>query len=482
MKDTSIKANNFLLDQFGFTPSQLEQILGTALEKRADYADLYFESRTAEAVSLEEGLVKKTARSISQGAGVRVLADDRTGYAHSDEISLETLRIAAKTAQTIADESGQKQAITTPSLSPSSHNLYSLHLAPTAIPFKEKIALLQRIDEEARRYDSRITNVMASIAIEQKHVLILTSDGVMAADIQPLLRLNVTCIATDGANRQQGSHGGGGRIEFNYLFEADRWRTFAQEAARQAILGLDAVPAPAGTMNVVLGPGWPGILLHEAIGHGLEGDFNRKQVSAFSNLMGQKVASELCTVVDDGTIPNRRGSLNFDDEGTPTSRTVLIEKGILRGYLQDRLNAKLMGMLPTGNGRRESFAHMPMPRMTNTFMLAGESDPEDIIKSVDRGLYAVSFGGGQVDITSGKFVFSASEAYLIEGGKITRPVKGATLIGNGPDVLTRISMVGHDLKLDDGIGTCGKEGQSVPVGVGQPTIRIDGITVGGTQA
>ena len=482
MQITPHEVNNFLLDQFGLTPSQLEQILGTALEKRADYADLYFESRTAEAVSLEEGLVKKTARSISQGAGVRVLADDRTGYAHSDEISLETLRLAARTAQTIANESGQLQAVTALSQHPSPHNLYPLDLAPTDIPFKEKVGLLQRIDEEARRYDPRITNVMASIAVEQKHVLILTSDGAMAADIQPLLRLNVTCIATEGNNRQQGSHGGGGRIEFSYLFEADRWRTFAREAARQAIIGLDAVPAPAGTMNVVLGPGWPGILLHEAVGHGLEADFNRKGVSAFSGRIGQKVASELCTVVDDGTIPNRRGSLNFDDEGTPTSRTVLIEKGILRGYLQDRLNARLMGMPPTGNGRRESFAHMPMPRMTNTFMLAGESDPEDIIKSVDRGLYAVSFGGGQVDITSGKFVFSASEAYLIEGGKITRPLKGATLIGNGPDVLTRISMVGHDLKLDDGIGTCGKEGQSVPVGVGQPTVRIDGITVGGTQA
>jgi TldD protein len=482
MRNARKEPINLLFDQFGLTPPQLEQILGTALEKRADYADLYFESRTAEAVSLEERLVKKTARSISQGAGVRVLADDRTGYAHSDDVSLETLQLAAKTAQTIADESSNTQTVTTPSRRPTSRDLYTLQLAPTDIPLSEKIALLQLIDEEARRYDPRITNVMASVAVEQKHIIIFTSEGEIAADTQPLLRLQVTCIATEGDNRQQGSHGGGGRIEFSDLFIADRWRNFAQEAARQALLGLDAIPAPAGTMNVVLGSGWPGILLHEAIGHGLEGDFNRKQVSAFSNLLGQKIASELCTVVDDGTIPNRRGSLNFDDEGTPTSRTVLIEKGILRGYLQDRLNARLMGMPRTGNGRRESFAHMPMPRMTNTFMLAGESAPEDIIKSVDQGLYAVSFGGGQVDITSGKFVFSASEAYLIEHGKVTRPVKGATLIGNGPDVLTRISMVGHDLKLDDGIGTCGKEGQSVPVGVGQPTIRIDGITVGGTQA
>jgi TldD protein len=460
----------------------LGQVLGSTLEKKADYTDLYFESRTAEAVSLEERLVKKTARSLSQGVGVRVVAEDKTGYAHSDDISLETLQIAARTARSIVDESTQTKAVAVPSSPLPPRNLYPLYTDLTTIPLVEKIALLQRIDEEARRYDTRITNVMASIAIEQKQILMLNSDGALVADIQPLLRLQVTCIAVQGTNRQQGSHGGGGRVEFNYLFEGDRWRAFAQEAARQAILGLDAVPAPAGTMTVVLGPGWPGILLHEAIGHGLEGDFNRKKVSAFSNLLGQKVASELCTVVDDGTLPNRRGSLNCDDEGTPTSRTVLIEKGILRGYLQDRLNARLMNMPLTGNGRRESFAHMPMPRMTNTFMLAGDSDPEDIIKSVPRGLYAVSFGGGQVDITSGKFVFSASEAYLIEDGKVTRPVKGATLIGNGPDVLTRISMVGNDLKLDDGIGTCGKEGQSVPVGVGQPTLRIDDITVGGTQA
>jgi TldD protein len=471
-----------MLDQFGLTSAQLEKVLGTALGKRADYADLYFEARTAEAISLEENLVKKAARNISQGVGVRVLSGEKTGYAHTDDVSLETLTIAARTAQAIAQEAGAVSTITVSSDTPSSHALYPLHISPTSIPLTDKIALLQKIDDEARRYDPRISNVMASIAVEQKHVLILTSDGVLATDTQPLLRLQVTCIATQGTNRQQGSHGGGGRVEFSYLLENDRWSEFAREAARQALLGLEAAPAPAGTMTVVLGPGWPGILLHEAIGHGLEGDFNRKRVSAFSNLMGQKVASALCTVVDDGTLPNRRGSLNIDDEGTPTSRTILIEKGILRGYLQDRLNARLMHMPLTGNGRRESFAHMPMPRMTNTFMLAGESTPEDIVKSVDRGLYAVSFGGGQVDITSGKFVFSASEAYLIEDGKVTRPVKGATLIGNGPDVLTRISMVGHDLKLDDGIGTCGKEGQSVPVGVGLPTIRIDGLTVGGTQA
>lgn len=482
MQNVVLDSPNAFLNTFELTTQQLEQILGAALQKQADYADLYFESRTAEAVSLEEGLVKKTARSLSQGVGVRVVAEDRTGYAHSDDISLETLQIAAHTAQTIAHESTQTQIASVPSAHPTPHNLYALRVAPTTIPLTEKIALLQKIDEEARRYDPRISNVMASIAVEQKQVLILTSDHILAFDTQPLLRLQVSCIAAQGTNRQQGSHGGGGRVEFSYLFERDRWRVFAQEAARQAVLGLDAAPAPAGTMTVVLGPGWPGILLHEAIGHGLEGDFNRKKVSAFSHLLGQKVASELCTVVDDGTLPNRRGSLNCDDEGTPTNRTMLIEKGILRGYLQDRLNARLMNMPLTGNGRRESFAHIPMPRMTNTFMLAGDSAPEDIIKSVPRGLYAVSFGGGQVDITSGKFVFSASEAYLIEDGKVTRPVKGATLIGNGPEVLQRIALVGNDLKLDDGVGTCGKEGQSVPVGVGQPTLRIDGITVGGTQA
>jgi TldD protein len=482
MQKQIVTPEQIFLAPHNLTHQHLERVLSAALEKRADYADLYFEARTAEVVSLEEGLVKKTARSLSQGAGVRVLANDKTGYAHSDDISLDTLQVAARTARTIAQESGEARSIPLTALHPASHNLYALALPPTTIPLSEKIALLQRIDEEARRSDPRIVNVMASIAVEQKHILILAADGTMVADTQPLLRLQVTCIAADGSNRQQGSYGGGGRVEFHSLFEADRWQHFTREAARQAILGLEATPAPAGTMTVVLGPGWPGILLHEAIGHGLEGDFNRKKVSAFSDLLGRKVASELCTVVDDGTLPNRRGSLNVDDEGTPTSRTVLIEKGILRGYLQDRLNASLMKMPLTGNGRRESFAHIPMPRMTNTFMLPGDSTPEDVIASVPRGLYAVSFGGGQVDITSGKFVFSASEAYLIEDGKVTRPVKGATLIGNGPEVLTRISMVGNDLKLDEGIGTCGKEGQSVPVGVGLPTIRIDGLTVGGTQA
>jgi TldD protein len=323
--------------------------------------------------------------------------------------------------------------------------------------------------------------VQTSFGSTYQLVLIATSDGLVVGDVRPLLRLNVSCIAEEKGNRQSGSSGGGGRVEYDYLLEDDRYLEFAREAARRAILNLDAIDAPAGSMDVVLGSGWPGILLHEAIGHGLEGDFNRKGLSAFSGRIGERVASDLCTIIDDGTIAHRRGSLNVDDEGTPTSHTVLVENGILRGYMQDTLNARLMGVAPTGNGRRQSYAHLPMPRMTNTFMLGGESEPEDIIASVDAGLYAVSFGGGQVDITNGKFVFSANEAYLIENGKITHPVKGASLIGNGPDVLTRVAMVGNDLELDTGVGTCGKNGQSVPVGVGLPTIRVNDMTVGGTQ-
>jgi len=360
------------------------------------------------------------------------------------------------------------------------HDLYPVDPPPTDVPLDEQVALLERIDRIARATDPAITRVQAGLGVEQRVVLVATPDGRMIGDVRPLIHLGVTCIAERGGVRQQGTSGGGGRSTFAELVA--RADTFAREAARQALVNLDARPAPAGTMTVVLGPGWPGILLHEAVGHGLEADFNRKGTSAFSNRLGTRVASELCTVIDDGTIPGRRGSLNVDDEGTPTGRTVLIERGILRGYLQDRLNAALLGMPLTGNGRRESYAHMPMPRMTNTFMLAGEDDPEDIIRSVPRGLYAVSFGGGSVDITSGRFVFSASEAYLIENGKIGAPVRGATLIGNGPEVLTRITRVGHDLALDLGIGTCGKDGQSVPVGVGLPTVRIDGLTVGGTQA
>ncbi len=471
----------FFLDRFGLSEGALESTVGEALARRADFADLYFEFRTAEALGLEDGIVKTANRHVSQGVGVRVVAGDKTGYAYSDDVSVDSLAVAGRTARAIAAEGGSPTPMRIDPRAPQ-HDLYRLPQPPIAADLAAKIDLLSRIDVAARRHDPRIRNVFASIGVEHKVVLVVRSDGVVVGDVQPLLRLNVTCIAEENGQRQQGGAGTGGRVGFDFLLDDDRWLRFTREAADQALRNLQATDAPAGTMKVVLGPGWPGVLLHEAIGHGLEGDFNRKKTSAFSDLMGQQVASELCTVVDDGTLANRRGSLNVDDEGTPTGRTVLIEKGILRGYLQDRLNSRLMGVAPTGNGRRESFAHMPMPRMTNTFMLAGESDPQDIIRSVDRGLYAAYFGGGQVDITSGKFVFSASEAYLIEDGKLTRPVKGATLIGNGPDVLRRISMVGNDLALDEGIGTCGKDGQSVPVGVGLPTVRIDGLTVGGTAA
>ena len=477
--DAALIPERFFFDRFDLGASALERILGTAVATRADHADLFFEYRVARTASLEDGVVKKATRSQRQGVGVRVLAGARQGYAYTDEVSLDQLEIAARAARYIAEQPADC-ALPVSVASGRPHDLYAVTPSPIDTPVVDLAAVLGRLDAAARAYDPHVTSVLASIGIEHRVVLIATPDGRMVGDVRPLVHLSVTCIAERGGIRQQGSHGGGGRIAFAQL--AERAETFARDAARQAVTNLDAIPAPAGTMTVVLAPGWPGILLHEAIGHGLEGDFNRKGTSAFSNRIGTRVASEFCTVVDDGTIAGRRGSLNVDDEGTPTQRTVLIEGGILCGYLQDKQNAALMGMTPTGNGRRESFAHLPMPRMTNTFMLAGSDAPQDIIGSVDRGLYAVSFGGGSVDITSGKFVFSASEAYEIEGGKIGRPVQGATLIGNGPDVLTRITRVGNDLALDDGIGTCGKDGQSVPVGVGLPTIRIDGITVGGTQA
>jgi TldD protein len=488
MANELVNPEKFLLARFGVNEGALERILGNALERKADYADLYFEYRSAEGLGLEESIVNHTSKSVSHGVGVRVCAEDRTGYAYSDEVTVDRMRLAAEAARAIADERGNRPAAVQVGSPLPRHELYQLASTPLEVPLQERARLLREIDELARAYDPRIRNVVASFAAERRIVMVVNSEGQLAADLQPLCRLNVSVIAEDSKGRQMGSFGGGGRVEWKYFFEQDasdsdaRWKEYTLRAARQAITNLDAIDAPAGEAIVVLGPGWPGILLHEAIGHGLEGDFNRKGVSAFSNRIGQPVASPLCTVIDDGTIPNRRGSLNVDDEGTPTTRTTLIEKGVLRGYLQDRLNARLMKMAPTGNGRRESFAHAPMPRMTNTFMLPGESAPEDVIKSVKQGLYAVSFGGGQVDITNGKFVFSASEAYLIEDGEVTRPVKGATLIGNGPDVLTRVSMLGNDLALDSGIGTCGKDGQSVPVGVGLPTIRIDGITVGGTRA
>ena len=481
MASTSLPAT-FFDENFAVRSGDLERVLEQALGKKADYADLYFEYRRNEGIGLEESLVKNCSQSIANGVGVRVLAETKTGYAYTDDITIENLEIAARTARYIAQNRATDAPVPVGGTSPQPRDLYPVKTPVNNVALEKKIELLYEIDKFARGLDPRVKNVFVSLGSEYKVIYIATSQGVRVGDIQPLTRLNVSCIVEENGNRQIGSFGGGGRVEYGFFIDRQDGQRYAREAVRQAVLNLDAIDAPAGTMDVVLGPGWPGILLHEAIGHGLEGDFNRKKTSAFSGRIGQKVASELCTVVDDGTLPSRRGSINVDDEGTPTNRTVLIEKGVLKGYLQDRLNSGLMKMPLTGNGRRESFAHIPMPRMTNTFMLAGESPPEDIVRSVDRGLYAVSFGGGQVDITSGKFVFSASEAYLIEDGKVTRPVKGATLIGNGPDVLTRVSMVGSDLKLDEGVGTCGKDGQSVPVGVGLPTIKIDGLTVGGTKA
>ncbi|HZX48606.1 MAG TPA: metalloprotease TldD [Nitrospirota bacterium] len=480
MSKDIISPEILLPDKFGIDNLTMEKALSGLLSRKVDYADLYLEYVTSESLNLEEGLVKNASRNITQGVGVRAIAGEKTGYAYSDDVSLQNIQLAARTAGYIATESGNKSIVSLNNMKKPELNLYPLDVYPTDVPVEAKVRLLDKIDGMARAYDSRIRNVLATFTSQYKVILVVTSEGLIIGDIQPMCRLNVTCIAEDGGNRQIGSFGGGGRVEFSYFFDENRYALYTRRASKQALINLEAVDTPAGTMDIVLGSGWPGILLHEAIGHGLEADFNRKRTSAFTDMIGKKVASDLCTVIDDGTIPGRRGSINVDDEGIEASRTVLIENGILRGYLQDRLNAKLMKMPLTGNGRRESYAHHPMPRMTNTFMLQGDSTPVDIIRSVRRGLYAVSFGGGQVDITNGKFVFTASEAYLIEDGKVTTPVRGATLIGNGPDVLKKVSMVGNDLELDSGIGTCGKDGQSVPCGVGMPTIKIDGMTVGGT--
>ena len=474
------RPERFFADRFGLNATITERLLGSTLAGRVDHADLYLEYRISEELVLEEGAVKKAARHVSQGAGVRAQSGERTGYAHTDDLAVPNLEEAARQARAIADRASASSMVAVGGEG-RPHDLYTLAEPPIAADLDRKLKLLGRMDAEARSLDPRVRQVIATLGSEDVVVMIATPTGFTVGDVRPLTRLNITVIVEDGARREIGSFGGGGRVAFDFFLEQERWKRFAGEAVRQALMKLDAVEAPAGEMTVVLGPGWPGILLHEAVGHGLEGDFNRKKTSAFSGRLGQMVASELVTVVDDGTIANRRGSLNVDDEGVPTRRNVLIEKGVLRGYLQDRLNSRLMGMEPTGNGRRESYAHPPMPRMTNTFMLAGQDEPADIIRSVGKGLYAVNFGGGQVDITNGRFVFSASEAYLIEDGRVTRPVKGATLIGNGPEALTRVSRVGHDLALDEGVGTCGKDGQSVPVGVGLPTIRIDRMTVGGTQ-
>jgi TldD protein len=471
----------FFRDRFGMDDRSLTRTLDAALERQVDYADLYFEYTVQDSVALEEGIVKTGSRHLEQGVGVRTQVAERQGYAHSDEVTVENLQLAAATARAISESPSQSRGVALRGSGTTARNLYPVEVAPTDAPVSEKVALVEAIDAYARGRDPRVKQVIASVITQHQNVLIAGSDGSLSADVRPLVRLNVQVVAENTAGRREvGYQGMGGRYDFFRLLETSTWHELVDESVRIAVLSLDAKPCPAGTMDVVLGPGWPGILLHEAIGHGLEGDFNRKKTSAFTDRIGQRVASEGVTVIDDGTLAERRGSLNVDDEGTPTQRTVLIEDGILRGYLQDRLNARLMGMQPTGNGRRESYAHIPMPRMTNTFMIAGNDDPEEILRSVRSGIYAVSFGGGQVDITSGKFVFSVSEAYEIEDGRLGAPLKGATLIGNGPDVLTRVSRIGADLQLDRGVGTCGKDGQSVPVGVGLPTIRLDGITVGGT--
>jgi len=468
-----------ILTPVGIQDSDIEKIMSRLLSSPVDAADIYFQSSHSESWVMEGGIIKEGSHNIEQGAGVRAVSGEKTGFAYSDRIELPVLLEAANNVKSIVRQGqeaqvGLKQAVNWPQYYPIANPLKSLS-------DQHKIELLRRVDTETRKLDSRIEEVIVSLVSAHESILVANQDGSLAADIRPLVRMNVTVIVEEKGHREQGSMGGGGRSDYSYFIDQDRALEYGKEAVRQALVNLEAEDAPAGNMTVVLGPGWPGILLHEAIGHGLEGDFNRKGTSAFSGRVGERVASDLCTVVDDGTLQGRRGSLSIDDEGTPTEKTVLIENGILKGYMQDKLNARLMGVKSTGNGRRESYASLPMPRMTNTYMLAGQHHPEDIIGSVKKGLYAKNFAGGQVDITSGKFVFSASEAYLIENGKITRAIKGATLIGNGPDVLTKVSMVGNDLELDSGVGTCGKDGQSVPVGVGQPTLKIDGLTVGGTS-
>ncbi len=479
MTDSLAIARDSILAPAGLAERDLDRLLGSLTSASIDAADIYFQYSRLQSWMLEDGILKDGNFSIEQGAGLRAISGEKTGFAYSDELHFPALIQAAEAARSIA-RGGQEVRVKV-GKAPVRRSLYPQLDPIDSLPDQDKVALLQRVDAEARRADPRVREVSASLVAVQDTVMVLADDGTLAADVRPLVRLNVSVIAEENGRREQGSSGGGARADLGYFLVEDRAMGFAREAVRLALTNLEAVDAPAGSMTVVLGAGWPGVLLHEAVGHGLEGDFNRKGSSAFAGRLGERVAAKGVTVVDDGTLPGRRGSLNIDDEGTPTENTVLIEDGILRCFMQDKLNARLSGMAPTGNGRRESYAHLPMPRMTNTYMLAGTQDPGEIIASVDKGLYAVNFGGGQVDITSGKFVFSASEAYLIENGKIGRPVKGATLIGNGPDVLTRVSMIGNDLKLDEGVGTCGKEGQSVPVGVGQPTLRIESLTVGGTS-
>ena len=474
-------AEDVLLDAHELTVAQVEHVLDHILAGQVDDADIYFQKTRSEGWSLEEGIVKAGSFSIDQGVGVRAISGEKTAFAYSDDVSLPSLKsagtavreIGAAGADVRADHGRDGEGIE------AAIGRY-LPLDPMAsLPAPEKVALLEKLEQVARALDPRVKQVMASLSGEYDVIMVQRADGQRVADVRPLVRLGITVIVEQNGRREQGYAGGGGRTDYRYFTDKVLQR-YAREAVHQAVVNLDARPAPAGQMPVVLGSGWPGILLHEAIGHGLEGDFNRKGSSAFANRIGERVAAPGVTVVDDGTLADRRGSLSVDDEGTPAQQTVLIEDGILKGYIQDTHNARLMGVAPTGNGRRESYAHLPLPRMTNTYMLPGQMDPKEIVASIDRGIYAVNFGGGQVDITNGKFVFSMSEAYWVENGQIQYPIKGATLIGNGPDALTRVSMVGNDLALDSGVGTCGKEGQSVPVGVGQPTLRIDGLTVGGT--
>jgi TldD protein len=472
-------AQGLLLAPFGLDESHLARALAEIRAHKVDDADLYFQYTRSEGWSLEEGIVKTGSFSIDQGVGVRAVSGEKTAFAYSDDISEASLLDAARTVRAIASANQSGRSRVSPKKVAGSRSLYPALDPIATLDSTAKVELLGQVEQAARAKDPRIVQVMAGLASEWDVVMVARADGTLAADVRPLVRLSVTVIAEQNGRREVGSAGGGGRFGLAY-FDSHRIQSYVDDAVRSALTNLESRPAPAGEMTVVLGPGWPGILLHEAVGHGLEGDFNRKGSSAFSGRIGQRVAAKGVTVLDDGTIADRRGSLNVDDEGNPSQRNVLIEDGILRGYIQDALNARLMGVKPTGNGRRESYAHVPMPRMTNTYMLGGDKSPEEIVASIKKGLYATNFGGGQVDITSGKFVFSASEAYWVENGKIQYPVKGATIVGNGPDALTRVSMIGDDMKLDTGVGTCGKEGQSVPVGVGQPTLRIDGLTVGGT--
>ncbi|MDP3701580.1 MAG: metalloprotease TldD [Hylemonella sp.] len=472
-------ARELLLTPFGLDESHLLRALSEIRAHKVDDADLYFQYTRSEGWSLEEGIVKTGSFSIDQGVGVRAVSGEKTAFAYSDDISEASLLDAARTVRTIASAGQSARVKAATQKIAGSRSLYPGTDPIATLDSTAKVALLERVEKLARAKDPRVAQVMAGLAGEYDVVLVARADGTLAADVRPLVRLSVTVIAEQGGRREMGSSGGGGRFGLAYFDEA-MIHQYVNEAVNAALTNLESRPAPAGDMTVVLGPGWPGVLLHEAIGHGLEGDFNRKGSSAFAGRIGQRVAAKGVTVLDDGTLADRRGSLNVDDEGNPTQRNVLIEDGILKGYIQDSLNARLMKVGPTGNGRRESYAHIPMPRMTNTYMLGGDKAPEEILASIERGLYAPNFGGGQVDITSGKFVFSASEAYWVEKGKIQYPVKGATLVGNGPDALTRVTMIGNDMRLDSGVGTCGKEGQSVPVGVGQPTLRIDGLTVGGT--